>query len=189
MKHDLAKMTCLDVYLSSLSTEEYNKIKSKIGLNTIQLMPLKSWDVYSEYFHNVIHSARVEADVHQVLGFAEKFNWKNNIRNLFEDADYDALIITYAQQKIMWVNDGFSKMTGYSKKYALEKTPRFLQGEQTDEATKQKIRTNLKQHKVFHDVIYNYKKDKRLYKCDVKIIPLFGADESLHYLALEKEVG
>ena len=189
MKHKFAKMSCLDVYLSSLSTKEYQKIKMKIGSNAIRFMPLQSWDVYISHFHELIHSAKIEADVHQVSVFAEKFSWDVNMKDLFKKADYDALIITDADQKILWVNDGFSKMTGYSKKYAVDKTPRFLQGEKTEVQSKQQIRLHLKEHKVFKDVIYNYKKDNSLYKCEVKIVPLFGANNNLHYIALEKEVG
>ena len=34
-------------------------------------------------------------------------------------------------------------MTGYSKKYALDKTPRFLQGEHTSLETKLRIKTKI----------------------------------------------
>jgi len=77
-------------------------------------------------------------------------------------------------------------MTGYSKKFALNKTPNFLQGEATETETKKRIRTKLEHLKPFTEIIVNYRKDKTPYKCEVKIIPLYK-DRVTHFLAIEKK--
>ena len=78
-------------------------------------------------------------------------------------------------------------MTGYSKKYALHKTPSFLQGEATQGLTRNRIRKKLELLKPFTEVIVNYRKDNTPYKCEVKIIPLYK-DKVTHFLAIEKKV-
>lgn len=188
MKHSLAKMSCLDVYLSSLSSSEYEKIKHKITPLTERKMPLQSWDVYMEGYYKTLLTLRKENEFKEVNKFAKKFNWKNNANELIRTTNYDAIIITDAQQNIIWVNDGFSKMTGYSKSFALTKTPRFLQGKDTSEKTKLEIKQSLNAHKPFQSVIRNYKKNGVAYNCDVKIFPLYDYEKVTHYIALEREV-
>jgi PAS domain S-box-containing protein len=122
-----------------------------------------------------------------VKAFAEKENWKNEIDAIFNDTDFEALIITDADQKILWVNDGFSEMTGYSKKYALNKKPYFLQGANTSAKSRKRIRTKLKSLQPFTEIITNYQKDNTPYECEVKIIPMFN-EGITHYLAIEKKV-
>ena len=78
-------------------------------------------------------------------------------------------------------------MTGYSKKFAINKTPNFLQGENTLKTTKKRIRTKLELLKPFTEVITNYRKDKTPYKCEVKIIPLYK-EKVTHFLAIERKV-
>lgn len=81
-------------------------------------------------------------------------------------------------------------MTGYEKEFALNKTPRFLQGEKTKESTRKRIKEKLLKGKPFKDVIINYRKDKTSYKCELHIIPLHNNETTkiTHFLALEKEI-
>jgi len=113
----------------------------------------------------------------------------NDINKAFEINDYEALIITDSNQNIIWVNNGFTQMTGYSKTFALNKTPRFLQGDKTSIYAKKRIRQNISKNKPFREVIVNHKKDGSTYKCEVKILPLFNKNETTHYMAFEKRVG
>lgn len=188
MKHSLDKMSCLDVYLSSISTTEYETIKPKINTTSKKIMPLKSWDIHLEGFYNLLRKIKVESEMNTIQEFGEKFEWSTHVSLLFSNTDYDAIILTDAAQQIIWVNEGFSKMTGYPKTYALNKTPGFLQGKGTSTKTKSEIRQHLDAHQPFQSVIKNYKKDGTPYNCEIKIIPLYNYDEVTHYIALEKEV-
>lgn len=180
-------MSCLDIYTSVEKSAQLEKFQKGISTDKMRVMPLMSWDIFATG-----HLARMEAaikqkELQQVLRFAKKFNWKNDLAKAFEAQDYEALIITDKHQNIMWVNNGFTEMTGYSKGYAIDKTPRFLQGEKTSESTRARIRTNIEQGKPFKEIIYNYKKDGTPYKCQVHVIPLFN-NETTHYIAFEKKV-
>lgn len=188
MKNNLDGMTCLDVYLSSLSNDEFEDVKPKIQNSDSKAMPIMSWDVHIENYHDSLLQARKQAEMKYVLTLAEKFNWNNDLKSEFIKNEYEALIVTDKRQNIIWVNKGFTKMTGYPKKYAINNTPRFLQGEKTSAITKKRIWQNILRDKPFKEIIINYKKDQTPYKCEVKIIPLYN-QKTTHYIAFERKIG
>lgn len=58
MKNSLDEMTCLDVYLSDLTKDEFESIKPKIKNRDYKTMPIMSWDVHIENYHNRLIEAR-----------------------------------------------------------------------------------------------------------------------------------
>ncbi|MGI9530470.1 PAS domain-containing protein [Lutimonas sp.] len=187
MNHDITKMMCLDVYLSSLNQQEYDKIKHLLKPSVTEKSPLMSWDVFGSYYQNTSDKLKREADIKELRKLALKLHWKNNLDEIFENESFEALVVTDMTRKIIWVNDGFADMTGYSKRFALHQTPKFLQGEATTVKQKNEIRQQLVLDEPFTKVITNYKKDNTPYECELKIFPLYGS-ETTHYLALEKQV-
>ncbi len=91
-------------------------------------MPFLSWDIFMDGNHRYTSALKRKQDLFSIKNLAKEYQWNNNIENLFESMDYEAIIVTDKDQKIIWVNDGFSEMTGYSTQFAINKTPRFLQG-------------------------------------------------------------
>jgi len=187
MKYNISNMISLDIYLDSVQDIDYKNISSETSLTDQSIMPLMSWDIFSEDFNTTIENSKTLNDIAQVKSFAKKSKWKNKIDGIFKNQDFEALIITDINQKILWVNNGFTEMTGYSKKFALNKTPNFLQGEATQTATRKRVRTKLELLKPFTEVITNYRKDNTQYKCEVKIIPLYK-EKVTHFLAIERKV-
>jgi len=187
MKFNLSEMSSLDIYLSSLTNEEYEKNKHKIETRHLKPMPLLSWDIFMNGYQGRIIEAKKRIELEKVRSFAKQFNWQNDIDRAFSENDYEALIITDKNQKIIWVNDGFTSMTGYSKSFALSKTPRFLQGTETSTETKNRIGKKIMLDQPFKEVIINHRKDNTPYTCEVKIFPLYN-EETTHYIAFEKEV-
>jgi len=178
----------LDIYLLSLSQSEYDLVSNKIDGNSRVKTPLMSWDIYSQSYESKLEEARKEQDIIKVKSYAKKFNWKNNIESIFKNELFEAILITDVKQNIIWVNKGFSKMTGYSKSEALHKSPRFLQGSVTSVKVKQKIKENLNLNLPFKAVITNYKKNGTTYNCEVKIFPLLTGNIKTHYIALERQI-
>lgn len=187
MKHKLSNMKCLDMYLSRLSDDEYHSIKHQISNPKPKAMPLLSWDIFMDGYHKRNAEALKNADLKKITELAETHGWKNNFSELLHHNDFEAIVITDLSQKIIWVNPGFSAMTGYTKQYALNKTPKFLQGTETSVVTKRKIDEKLALNQPFKETIINYRKDQSVYKCEVKIIPLYNQNTT-HFLALEREV-
>lgn len=178
---------CLDVYLSDLSKEKTHIVESQIQNPKIRSMPLLSWDLNIEGYNRQMTTATQRLEREKVLGFAEKYNWGYDLNLVFSENDYDALIITYLNQNVIWVNEGFSTMTGYSKSFAMIRTPKFLQGKETLEKSKNRIIKKILKQVPFKEIIINHKKDGTAYSCEVKIIPLIS-DKPTHFIAFEKEV-
>lgn len=183
MKNDLTDMICLDIYISSLNKEKYNEVKALLKPSPKQNINLLSWGIQDLFYDN-----KTKEDIKNLQTLANNFNWKNKIAKILNNNPYESLVITNTNKKIIWVSDGFKKMTGYDKEYALQKTLSFLQGKETSEATKNSIRKKILANKPFKEVIINYRKNKSTYKCELNIFPLFSKSGTTHFLALEREV-
>lgn len=97
----------------------------------------------------------------------EEKDQKEQCLSLLESAiskDYDSILITELQlekpgPRIVYVNEGFCKMTGYTKEEVIGKTPRILQGPKTDQKVLDKLKTRLKNGQCFFGQTINYRKD------------------------------
>lgn len=180
------KMLCLDLFLSEI-TKADNSIAQSSDNECNTMLPLVSWDIFSDHYFKNLNASRKQLDLKKVKNYARKYHWKNNIEKLFESVDFSTIILTDINKKIIWVNEGFSTMTGYSRKEVLDKSPKILQGPKTSEQKKSALATHLNQDKPYSTTLINYRKNKSTYKCEVHIFPLFN-HETTHFLALEKEV-
>ncbi len=149
--------------------------------------PLLSWDLSGLGYFSKIEELQKEQDLIDLKRLASKYKWKNQLDEIILENTYEALVLTDLKRNILWVNDGFTAMTGYTKNSAIQNTPAFLQGEETTQESKNLIREKLKANKPFKAVILNQKKDKTLYKCELHIFPLKNA-KTTHFLALENQV-
>ena len=99
-----------------------------------------------------------------------------------------AIVVTDPTQKITWVSRGFTRMTGYGKREAYGRHPRFLQGEKTQPHTRHRIRQHLTEGQSFSGTIINYRKSGDAYACAIDLFPVFNHDRDLvNFIALEKE--
>lgn len=98
-----------------------------------------------------------------------------------------AIILTDAQRRIIWVNDGFTKITGYTLPEAMGRSPgRLLQGPNTEREAVDRIRKNLATQVPFKDEIINYRKNGEEYICRLVIHPIFNEQQELtNFIAFE----
>lgn len=73
---------------------------------------------------------------------------------------------------ILYVNDAFTRQTGYTKEEALGKSALILQGANTDQEQMDLIRDTLSRGEAYQGEMVNYTKDKNEYWIDVNISPL-----------------
>lgn len=184
-KRNLWDMQSLDIFLNSMSHAEYKKY-IKLVTPTAYLSPTPSWGLAD--WVNDTHGRNADLKDLEVLNkLAIQLNWSADIKNILKN-NYDALVLTDVSQNIVWTNPGFQKMTGYNTEYAVGKTPRFLQGDETRTDTKFSIGKKLLRDKPFKEKVLNYKKSKQQYWCELHIFPLLAKNKTTHYLALEKEI-
>lgn len=97
------------------------------------------------------------------------------------------VILTDPQKKIIWVNEDFTYITGYTLVEALGKVPgAILQGPKTEPEVVQRIRKALQMRVPLKEKITNYRKNGEEYICNLVIHPVFGNDhELINYIAFE----
>lgn len=105
----------------------------------------------------------------------------------------DGVIITNADlengPEIIYVNDAFTRLSGYEAEEVIGKTPRILQGEGTDRATLDRLKTSLKKGRHFKGEIKNYTKDGDAYWLDLSIMPIFDENNEItHFTAIERNI-
>ncbi len=102
----------------------------------------------------------------------------------------NAVIITDAEGKAIWVNRGFEKLTGYTLEEVKGKVPgRLLQGPDTDPNTVARIREKLRRKEPFVEEILNYSRDGRPYWLRLYITPLTDElNQVTHFMAIELDI-
>ncbi len=132
-----------------------------------------------------------KSDWNSLYKIARQRHWtidKGYLKEIYSH-DTDAVIVTEANQQIVYVSHGFEKMTGYRPAETLGKWPVFLQGPGTEAVAKTQIRKALLASERVNVQITNYRKNGELYVCTIDIIPMFDVDHQVvNYLALEKEL-
>jgi len=93
---------------------------------------------------------------------------------------------TQAHMPIVYLNQAFSKLTGYSEQQALGKNCRFLQGKETQSASVDKIRQAISQQQAVTETLLNYKKDGSPFYNELTLTPIHDNQGRLtHYLGIQ----
>jgi len=110
----------------------------------------------------------------------KKLNKKMNIPNI-------AVILTDQDKKIIWVNDDFSKITGYTLSESLGKKPsELLHGPNTEKEVVYKMRKSLNGQSALKGEVTNYRKNGEEYLCKLVIHPVFNREHKLtNFIAFE----
>ena len=108
--------------------------------------------------------------------------------------DYDSIVITELTleepgPRIVYVNDGFEKMTGYEREEVIGKTPRILQGPKTERETLDRLRESLIEGKAFFGQTINYRKDGSEFVNQWDIHPLVDHDGKItHWVSYQHDI-
>ncbi|WP_404783930.1 PAS domain S-box protein [Altericista sp. CCNU0014] len=106
----------------------------------------------------------------------------------------DAVIITEAEPvdapgpRILYVNEAFTRITGYRAEEVLGQTPRLLQGPKTDLAELQRVRTALARWEPVTVEVINYRKDGSEFWNEFSLVPV--ADRKgwyTHWIAVQRD--
>jgi PAS domain S-box-containing protein len=97
---------------------------------------------------------------------------------------------TQPDNPIIYANDGFMKLTGYSMDRAMGENCRFLQGERTSEETRTEIREAVDAEEFIRTRILNYRANGTPFWNRLTISPVTGEDdeEVTHYVGIQEDV-
>jgi PAS domain S-box-containing protein len=101
----------------------------------------------------------------------------------------NGVIISDSTGKIEWVNDAFTKVTGYSLAEVKGKHPRsFLHGDDTDKETETRIIELAQNKEGFSGEIINYKKDGTPYWVHLNLSPVLEEGEVKNIIVIQTDV-
>ena len=106
---------------------------------------------------------------------------------------FDSVMVTEATDDhrnsvIIYVNQAFTDLTGYSADEVLGKTPGLLQGPETEKAVIDRLSDDLQNHRTFHGSTINYRKDGSPFTIEWKVSPVMDGSEATHYVAVQRAV-
>ena len=101
----------------------------------------------------------------------------------------NVVIITDKARRIEWVNQAFTKITGYTADEVMGQSPgELLQGKNTDLETVARIRQHLDEGRGFREELINYSKDGTEYWVQIHVEPVFNDQgELVQFIAIETE--
>lgn len=107
----------------------------------------------------------------------------------------DAIMITEAEPiddhgpKILFVNDAFTRMTGYTEEEVIGRTPRLLQGPETNKTELARLKKALKKWEPCEIEVLNYKKSGEPFWNNFTVAPVANeAGWYTHWVAVERDV-
>ena len=106
----------------------------------------------------------------------------------------DSVCITDAQldapgPRIVYVNPGFTRMTGWTANEVIGRSPRILQGAATDLAVVADVRERLKKGQTVSASVINYRKGGEPFQIEWTIAPIHDdAGRVTHYVAVQRDI-
>jgi two-component system, sensor histidine kinase and response regulator len=102
----------------------------------------------------------------------------------------NAVLITDASGRIEWVNDGFTRITGYAPDEAIGRTPgSLLQGPKSDPEVVALMRDRIRRGEGFNVELVNYHKTGREYWINIGVQPIRDASGALtNFVGVNRDV-
>lgn len=184
-----------DVFPKAIGTVLWDRLHHAMVVNDAMrfvtyLTPLQSWfDVavfpssegLSIYFQDVTAQRALEKQL--------------NLLEVAVSRQADTLLITDASGadpasgKVVYVNDAFTRLTGYSREEIIGRSPRMLQGPKTQLDEIDRIRAALLAHEPVRAELINYHKNGTPYWLEMDITPIKDDSENLvHYVSIQRDV-
>lgn len=108
---------------------------------------------------------------------------------------HDAIIVLEAVsaegrgRSVRYVNDAFTRLTGYTREEVLGRSLHFLRGVDTDSETLENLRVALDTATPFRTELLNYRKDGSVVWVDLSLVPVQGPDGfCTHYIMIQRDI-
>lgn len=157
----------------------------------------EDWIIVELTFTNLLNDTDLEGIVINFRDITDKQKAFSELKLMESVITHtsDAIIITEAEPfdmpgpRIIFVNEAFTQMTGYTKEEVIGKTPRILQGPKTDRNELAKLGAAIRNWQHYETTLINYKKDGEPFWINFAVTPI--ADEKgwyTHWIAVERNV-
>lgn len=103
----------------------------------------------------------------------------------------DSVVITEASpnQPIIYSNEAFAEMTGYSFEEIKDQPPKFLHGPNTDRKLLQELENSMEEGGDCRITVINYKKDGSEFWNNISMSPLMNESQEItHWIFIERDV-
>ncbi len=102
----------------------------------------------------------------------------------------NAVVITDKDGIVEWVNEGFTRISGYSLAEMVGKKPgSILQGPESDRAAIERIRQKIREKKPFYEELLNYRKDGQKYWAALNVSPILDdASEIVNFIGIQSDI-
>jgi PAS domain S-box-containing protein len=105
------------------------------------------------------------------------------------DQTVESIVFTDIRGTILYVNQGFEKMTGYSRQEVLGRNPRLLKSESHSDAFFKEMWNTITRGEVWHGQFTNRRKDGTLYDEEATISPVRDANgKIISYVAVKRDI-
>ncbi len=122
---------------------------------------------------------------------SERKRDEENIRLLSSalESAANTIVITDSDGTIIWVNNAFSKLTGFSREEALGATPRIIKSGIQNRTFYKELWDTILQGKVWKGELVNRKKNKELYTEEMTITPVMNKEGKIsHFIAIKNDI-
>ena len=180
------------VYMKRISTEK------KVIVAPFRLRDGKNeWRWIETVLTNMLDNPAVKGFVANSRDVTDKINEQYHLKLLQSVITHtnDSVLITEAEPfdepgpKIIYVNEAFTKMTGYSAAEIIGKTPRILQGPNTNKEALAELGRKMRNWEPCELTTINYKKNGEEFWIHFSLTPV--ADEKgwySHWISIERDV-
>ncbi|MFM7727348.1 MAG: PAS domain S-box protein, partial [Flavobacteriales bacterium] len=168
-------------FVSKTNSPLYNKPSDRhltiLGVFTQQLQAMLA---------NRKRSEAIEEQIEQIRSSQQELRKLS----LIATRTKNGVIITDSMGRIEWVNDAFTKISGYELNEVLGKKPKdLLQGPKTEEAALEQLKQALWNKQNIEVTVVNYDREGREYFNQLEIISVFNEEgEHTNFIALQKDI-
>lgn len=94
-----------------------------------------------------------------------------------------------SEHKIVFVNDAFTDMTGYTAEEVVGRSPGLMQGPKSNQELLEALQEKIKSGEDFHGTTTNYKKNGTEFTIEWKVLPVRDdAGTVTHHVAVQRDV-
>jgi PAS domain S-box-containing protein len=157
----------------------------------------KEWRWLETVLTNMLDNSAVKGIIANSRDITDKIEEKHQLK-LLESVitnTNDAVLITEAEPfdelgpKIIYVNEAFTRMTGYSAAEVIGKSPRILQGPNSNKEELTRLSLAIKNCETYEITTINYKKNGEEFWINFIITPVASEEgRYTHWIAIERDV-